>query len=333
MRGEAVRAQDQINLERGYYEGLLSEESSFARLLRHENQLTARAATKRDADFPESTEKWMPTDDLREKVYRPSENGVTVGKPWSTNRWGLRDQDYPKEKADGVFRIAMLGASYTMGRGVGDGGNFESQLEERLNQRAEPPVEILNFATSNFTPLELVFVAERVIPAFDPDACYVVSHSQEPLRVARRLVTKVMAGSPLGYPFLEDLQRRARLAPGASEEENLRRIAPFAAELLGWSYRTIAAACEQNGIDPVWIFMPTTGRLARFDDDLAEVLPLAQDAGFRTVAPPRPFGGMRVEEIRIHPQDLHPNEKAHAVFAGRLLEALEEAGVLNRLEK
>src|SRR5574339_336198 len=46
----------------------------------------------------------------------------------STNRWGMRDRDYERLPAPGVFRMALLGPSNVMGWGVADGETFEAVL-------------------------------------------------------------------------------------------------------------------------------------------------------------------------------------------------------------
>jgi hypothetical protein len=327
MRGADVRDQAQIDLERGYYEGLLSDDSSYAQMLR--NQQTGflpQGTIERDADFPENEEKWVRTGDLRVKTYPPLATGITVGKPWSTNQWGLRDQDYSKEKPEGVYRIAVVGASYTMGRGVADGKNFESEIERMVNDKLDTKVEVLNFATTSYSTLENVYVIDKVIGEFEPDALFLIAHGLAAKRCSRKLAKHAIDGVELSYPFLRDMKRKARLDKRLSEDENLRRIEPYSEKILAWCYQTMADGCRRDGIQPVWIFMPTTKRVNGAPLDIAEMRPFAEKAGFHTMAVSKAYGGLKLEEIRVHPDDQHPNEKSHKIFAGRLLETLKAEG-------
>ena len=94
-----------------------------------------RHASRNDAP-PEWAE--LPvsrTADLRSVELVPGFEGRFKGAPFRTNRWGMRDREYTREKPPGTFRIAVLGSSVTMGSGVGDGETFESLAERALNER------------------------------------------------------------------------------------------------------------------------------------------------------------------------------------------------------
>ena len=249
--------------------------------------MKARGRIERPDDFPEDAERWKRTGDLRVAAYPPNAEGLTVGVPWRTNEWGMRDRSYSKEKPPGVYRIAMMGASYTMGRGVGAEEDYESQLEQLLNRdgAASMPVELLNFATSNYTLLENAYVAEHVIPAFEPDALFYVAHGIEHKRTCRKLVQLALRRkAELSYDYLKDAVVRAKLDARVSDEENLRRLEPFGDELVAWSYRTMIEACRKAGIVPVWILLPTSDRANRAEADFAAESPVAEAAGFRVLA-------------------------------------------------
>ena len=64
--------------------------------------------------------------------------GYHVRIPSSTmriNSIGLRDKEYPLEKAAGTYRIFVTGDSFTFGIGVDNGETFSDILEEMLNAR------------------------------------------------------------------------------------------------------------------------------------------------------------------------------------------------------
>ena len=322
MRGIDVRQQAQINLERGYYEGLLSAEDGYAELLRDRfSTFTLRGKIERPDDFP-NREEWLRTGDIRHKAYEPNATGITVGKPWQTNQWGLRDKEYTKEKPEGVYRIAMIGASYTMGRGVEAERDFESHLETLLNEDgvASKKVEILNFATTAYATIENTYVCEYVIPEFQPDAMFLVAHGAEALRCSRKLAKFMMDPEvELTYQYFKDLQRKARIGTRSKENENLRRIEPYATEILQWCYERMGSACRANGIKPVWVFLPTTKRIYRMETDVNELGPLADKAGFTRLVIENPYGGRKFEEIVLNQWDAHPNEESHRIIGEQFL--------------
>jgi hypothetical protein len=289
--------------------------------------MKARGKIERPDDFPEDAERWKRTGDLRHAAYPPNAEGVTVGVPWRTNEWGMRDRSYSKEKPPGTYRIAMMGASYTMGRGVVAEADFESRLEELLNRdgAASRPVEVLNFASSNYTLLESAFVAEHVIPPFQPDAMFYVVHGIERKRTCRKLVQLALRRkAELSYDYLKDVVVRAKLDARVSDDENLRRLEAFGDELVAWSYRTMVGACRKSSIVPVWILLPTSDRANRAEADFAAESPVAEAAGFRVLAIENPYRGKSLEDIALNQWDSHPNAASHRDIARQLFATLHK---------
>ena len=60
---------------------------------------------------------------------KPGLDGRFQDQPLKTNSHGMRDREYPREKPDGVVRIAGLGDSVMFGWGVGQGEAYLDVLE------------------------------------------------------------------------------------------------------------------------------------------------------------------------------------------------------------
>jgi lysophospholipase L1-like esterase len=88
------------------------------------------------------------------------------------NSHGYRDRERSKAKAEGVFRIAVLGDSFVEARQVALEDTFCARLERTLSQTpafAGRTVEVLNFGVSGYgTAQELLTLREDVL-AFAPD--------------------------------------------------------------------------------------------------------------------------------------------------------------------
>jgi len=85
-----------------------------------------------------------------------------------TNRFGLRGPDPVLPKPPGLFRILMLGDSFTFGFPVQDQETF-SYLIERGLQAHGYPVEVVNGGISGYSPvLEYIALRDEFIQ-FDPD--------------------------------------------------------------------------------------------------------------------------------------------------------------------
>ena len=92
------------------------------------------------------------------------------GVPFETNTQGLRDREYPPGKPAGVFRILMLGDSFTEGGGLRLEETAPKRLEALLGARGCPrPVEVVNAGVASYSPiLHYVYLRERGL-ALAPD--------------------------------------------------------------------------------------------------------------------------------------------------------------------
>jgi hypothetical protein len=85
-----------------------------------------------------------------------------------TNRYGLRAPDPVIPKPAGVFRILMLGDSFTFGFPVRDDETFCHLIEGQLQARGYP-VEVINAGVSGYSPtLEYISLRDQFL-SFDPD--------------------------------------------------------------------------------------------------------------------------------------------------------------------
>ena len=87
----------------------------------------------------------------------------------STNSEGFRDYEYPIEKPENTYRIAMIGDSVTFGWGVNLKDTYAKQLENKLKSRSDYKYEVLNFGIPGYyTDQELNLVKKNVL-TYNPD--------------------------------------------------------------------------------------------------------------------------------------------------------------------
>jgi len=107
--------------------------------------------------------------------------------PLNVNEWGFRGPAMSLEKPEGVYRIACLGGSSTMGHTEsGDEATWPARLQSWLNDPAAGStkrVEVLNGGNSGYSTFEsLVNLAFRVVD-FQPDLV-IVYHTINDMRCA-----------------------------------------------------------------------------------------------------------------------------------------------------
>jgi hypothetical protein len=95
------------------------------------------------------------------------------------------------------------------------------------------------------------------------------------------------------------------------------RLRPYTEELLEWVYRQIAATCLENGITPVWVFMPKLEEHGR--QKLTPWLErTAIDSGFEVISLADVFADRDKRALQVSRGDLHPNAAGHRLIADRL---------------
>jgi hypothetical protein len=141
----------------------------------------------------------------------PSQSITYLGEPFTTNRWGIRDQEYPATAPPGTRRIALVGSSIEMGWGVGDDQVFETIAERLLNEdraaRGGTAVEIMNFSVAAYKlPQHLLYV-ERALEA-RPHVLMFATHDVDAHMAVNHLVEQHEKGVALPHPVLRDFAER-----------------------------------------------------------------------------------------------------------------------------
>lgn len=85
------------------------------------------------------------------------------------NNLGVRGRDLEAKKAGGTVRIAMLGDSFTMGKGVQDDETFSALLEKKLNLHSTRSIEILNAGVDSYAPILSFLQLRNQLLSYGPD--------------------------------------------------------------------------------------------------------------------------------------------------------------------
>jgi hypothetical protein len=308
-----LNEQDASRLERGYYEKLLQ-------VHRFDTPL-AELAPLAPAQSPDEMELFRRTDDFLRHEIPPDLRTVHHGAPFLSNRWGMRDRDYELEKPPHTHRIAVLGSSHVMGRGVGNEEVFEAVLEETANReglgRGGLRYEMLNFAVSGYSPLQLLVTLEQKVLPFRPDTLLYMAHTADARWARGHLAQSVRLGIELPDAFLRRIADEAGVTAGMPRKAIAARLRPHDGELLEWAYRHIAATCLENGITPVWVFLPKLEEHGR--QKLTPWLEkTATESGFEVVSLAGVFADHDKRALQVGRGDFHPNAAGHRLIADRL---------------
>jgi hypothetical protein len=141
------------------------------------------------------------------KVVWRQENRATI----TTNSYGLIGKACKQEKPAGVFRIAVVGDSFTEAVQVSPEKNFCSQLEKVLNEQSSSGVkyEVLNFGVSGQGTGQEYLVLQHMAMAFQPDVVILAFFPQNDFR---NNVEALQRDTARPY-FIIDRQKQLSLDP------------------------------------------------------------------------------------------------------------------------
>ena len=308
--------EDELGLQAGYYEELFG---------------ASRDATR--ANDPEA--EWQQTIRIDESHRRVAEYMLYELKPdldfvgaggerIVTNRYGMADRACSEAKPAGTRRIAFLGDSLVRGLGAPFGRALEPRFEEWLDatQRddAVKSYEVLNFGVEGYRLTQILDVACRRVPPFQPDALLLgISDLGASRNFAWHLARLVHEGIDLRYPFLKELVARAGITARATFAEADARLVPLRREILGGCLREIRARADALHAPLVALLIPTVIESDRLPERFVEMRALLRELAIPTLDLLDTFADAGdLAPLRVSRVDHHPNEAGYGMILARL---------------
>jgi hypothetical protein len=240
----------------------------------------------------------------------------------------MRDRDYEMQKPAGTYRFALMGASHSMGTGVGDDESYENVVEDRLNREMTPRTgmsyEIMNFSVGGYGPLSRLHQVENRALDFEPDALMIVGIN-DMLGVEREVIRGATGVYKHPWSELDEVARSAGIEEGMDYSVARTKLSPHREQLLGWVYARIVEECARHGILPVFLCIPQPrDESPEFQKDIRAQIDIARENGFIVLDIRDAYASVsdRYRDLWIAPWDLHANAEGHRILADRLYEAM-----------
>lgn len=270
---------------------------------------------------------------------KPGLDTYFSGARFTTNSQGLADSEYSVAKPDGVFRIVVIGSSWSMATGVEHGENWHSVLERQLNETLDRPVEIINFAIEQYGLGEMLGSLRHRAMAYEPDLVLASLTSLTSWLVWEEH-TEAMSIPAQRYPFWESLVLRqiagifgVTLYPQVMRED----LGPDTETHRAQTVRAIeefSAVAQAGGarLAVVWLgFRPLLGLHGQLVEETTGRLGVPLYLGYDPLVPYRNVGyGGTFHDVRfqVNRFNKHPNPEGHRLIAEYVRAGLAEDGLL-----
>jgi lysophospholipase L1-like esterase len=273
---------------------------------------------------------------------RPNVRALNAGALFETNAQGLRGRERTLAKPDGVFRIAVVGDSVSMGWGVLEEDTYAARLERALAARDRGArYEVINFglagldargAVDRFHERALPFDPDLVVYGFtlndlegdhyrrsqvDPEDFSELFRTRWKLQLWGVLAPRVQGHLDALWP---------RRGSGVWElDDNYFRNPAAWGELLAALDRLAETARQRDSCGVVLIhpWLHFLNALHPYHRHYQAVSAAAVARGLFSISPIEAFLGRKDRALWVCGDDPHPGAEAHALLAQELLRGLD----------
>ena len=267
---------------------------------------------------------------------KPGLESVFRNKAFVTNSHGLADKEYSLKKPANVFRIAVVGSSWSMATGVEVDNTYQSLLEEKLQRElqgklSDMTVEIINFAVEYYGFREIIGTVKHKALAYNPDMIIFASTAITPAILwdeQHTEFTKTETTPPFWQSYLfsstmnligkDGYKKSRRKMVDPVRGAYSRQIRHSIDELASLTYeKNIAVAVLWLTYDKTdETMVQVASKHAKSKDFFFTHINLIEEAKNKNIS----------ETILYNRNDNHPNEIGHKLIADKLYRELWENG-------
>jgi hypothetical protein len=272
--------------------------------------------------------------------YFDQDNSLTI----QLNNHGHRGPDFEVPKPPGIYRVLVLGDSFTLGEGVRLEHTFVHRLQDLVRDRVSATIEVLNIGVSAWsTNTETIYLEKRAL-GFEPDLVVLVfvpndANYAAKLDLFEDYRDRYEAPSFLRHSYVasfvymtvnREIAGRKYIENKAIAAVSLKSAKYKWKKTLGELVRAKRLAAA-NGSRFAVVMFPFMYRLSD-DYPLWRLHALVENACRENQIPyvdlPESFKGQDYIDLWVHPSDQHPNQHAHEIAARAIADFLIEEGLL-----
>ena len=253
---------------------------------------------------------------------------------FTSNKWGMRDFEYEKIPPPNTIRIAIIGASNEVGRGVKNNQVFEQIVERRLNKNYGSDslkFELLNFAVPGNSFILHQETMRKKVLAFQPSYVLYFTHNRDMANTAYKSLKRDLLEmpnyqeNPQSYrdevPWFEAFEQfilNEKIVVDGYLPEGHQDI--VGAKILKWSFSNLEQITKGKDIQNIMVYvLSVLEKKSHFNAACG----LTKGTSFQCVDLSGAFDHIADRRsLVLNSWDSHPNIKGHQLIANALYKEL-----------
>lgn len=262
--------------------------------------------------------------EYRQLIMKPETSFKFKNKDFTINKLGGRDREYAITPPENTVRIITTGGSFVAGSGVSNEEVFDNIIEDSLNTLKNGiNYEIINFGIPSYDLIDVLFqLQEDNLLKLKPKYLIYITHGKDLFKNANDLAYAFIQNIPINDDFLNNIINTSKLNKTMTENEIKTKLKLYENDITAYGYNKISQICKANQIIPIVVYWPTYKSNSNIVAHKNQVLSIAQNNGFIPIDLEQIYEGYTRDEITVSNTDIHPNAKAHNIFAQHLLKEI-----------
>jgi lysophospholipase L1-like esterase len=296
--------------------------------------------------FPDLGYEYKPNNTFS---YRYGKTGLFSGGlniPVNINSYGLRNPEISIEKEENIFRILVIGDSFTMGMGVEAEEAYPTRLQALIQSKASEPlkIEVINAGVEGYNLIQCAAWYLNRGRALKPDLLVwafnvndLETRNQMKFNTATEPPSETSSkksASSIALLFPTDMQsfydqiilnsqiyrlwlktrQIPALGPPAIRADAI-KLAPF--------IEKVKEACDLDNTSIIAVLLPDMHvKKNTIHPSSKWFASKCQAENIPVISLASVFAGENIKDFHVHPCDPHPNARAHTVFAEKISQSI-----------
>lgn len=242
------------------------------------------------------------------------------------NSEGFRDHEYPIEKKNGTYRIAVIGDSFTFGMGVESEDSYPKKLESILNSRtAGMNYEVMNFGVISYNTFqEVKFLKDKALK-YKPDIVIVGYLSNDIIdeKLYSRILAEIMMeeyNTTDGSNIVNNIGVHRKIFDTIYSEINSKPFNETWVHVEN-AFSELDNLSKENNFSVAVFMLPAEDY--HFDEQVDMLNKTCAARGWLFIYPKDTYSAKKINSMILDRYDTHATPEAYSIMAEEIYEAIK----------